>query len=538
MVGVLAVVLSACDWPMFAFGPERTSSSPDTSISKDAVSSGSVALAWTASTTRAVSSPTVVGGVAYAATADGTLVAYDAAGKTNCAGVPKTCSPLWTAPGAGSLQPAVVGGRVYTGFEVFDAAGSQNCSGSPKTCQPLVTYAANTTLQDFVVSNGVVYVTASSASGAGVTLYAFDAAAQAGGSNCLSAPTGVCTALWTTGQFFSGGPLAVGNGLVNAALTDPHAGTLQPSLVAFDAAGNRNCSGTPKTCAALWTGPQGIEAFPPVGNGVAYADFAVSRFSELEGIDTKGNVVWQAGCGQPSCGHGGINTGPAIAVAGGFVYAESNGLGSFLLSALPDVNGTTGCSGTPKTCDPLWAYPTPSFVDGAAVANGVLWVTSGNQLEAFDAAGNVNCSGTPKVCNPLHTFTTASPQSGPTIANGTVYVGTGDPTTNPGTLYAFSLERVPPTTSVVQPSNNAVLSGTTTLAASASDDVTVSKVEFHLTGGSYEDTNVCTAVLYYGWDCNWNTTTVPNGAYTLNSVAYDPAGNVGRSANVAITVKN
>ncbi|MBV8951697.1 MAG: PQQ-binding-like beta-propeller repeat protein, partial [Actinobacteria bacterium] len=131
---------------------------------------------------------------------------------------------------------------------------------------------------------------------------------------------------------------------------------------------------------------------------------------------------------------------PAV-VAGGFVYAESNFFGSFSLSAFPDVNGTTGCSGTPKTCSPLWAYNTPSSVIGAAVANGVLWVTSANQLLAFDATGNLNCSGTPKVCNPLRTFTTASPQSPPTVANGNVYVGTGDPnTTNPGTLYAFSLK--------------------------------------------------------------------------------------------------
>jgi hypothetical protein len=42
----------------------------------------------------------------------------------------------------------------------------------------------------------------------------------------------------------------------------------------------------------------------------------------------------------------------------------------------------------------------------------------------------------------------------------------------------------------------------------------------------------------FGWIFNWNTTSVPNGAYTLTSVATDPAGNVGRSAGVAITVAN
>jgi hypothetical protein len=119
------------------------------------------------------------------------------------------------------------------------------------------------------------------------------------------------------------------------------------------------------------------------------------------------------------------------------------------------------------------------------------------------------------------------------VANGRVYV-----TSFNGVLYAFGPEKIPPTTSVVQPSNNVTVSGTTTLAASASDDVSVSKVEFHLTGGSYHDALIGTAVRYYGWDYNWNTAAVPAGTYTLNSVATDPAGNVGRSTDVTITVKN
>ena len=84
------------------------------------------------------------------------------------------------------------------------------------------------------------------------------------------------------------------------------------------------------------------------------------------------------------------------------------------------------------------------------------------------------------------------------------------------------------------------LSGTSTLLdADASDDVSVSKVEFHLTGGSYHDTFIGVATpTKYGWIYHWDTTAVPNGAYTINSVATDPAGNVGRSTGVSITVQN
>jgi hypothetical protein len=178
-----------------------------------------------------------------------------------------------------------------------------------------------------------------------------------------------------------------------------------------------------------------------------------------------------------------------------------------------------------------------------AVANGVVYVSSGacnptgecsTALQAFDAAGTTNCSGSPKTCQPLWDTTRASNDtpSPPVVARGAVYVGSDK-------FYAFGLEKVPPTTSIVIPSNGATLSGTATLDASASDNVKVSRVEFRLTGGSSNNALIGTATpTQLGWIAQWDTTTVPNGAYTLNSVAYDAANNSGRSANVNITVQN
>ena len=115
-----------------------------------------------------------------------------------------------------------------------------------------------------------------------------------------------------------------------------------------------------------------------------------------------------------------------------------------------------------------------------------------------------------------------------------MYVGSHDQK-----LWAFALEKVPPTTSILVPSNGATLSGTATLDASAADNVKVSRVEFRLTGGSSNNALIGVATLtYFGWIAQRNTTTVPNGAYTLNSVAFDSAGNQGRSPDVSITVQN
>ena len=98
----------------------------------------------------------------------------------------------------------------------------------------------------------------------------------------------------------------------------------------------------------------------------------------------------------------------------------------------------------------------------------------------------------------------------------------------------------PPTTSVLIPSSGgATLSGNALVDATAADPVGVAKVQFALTGGSLNQTVVGTAVpTLYGYLFELNTTTVPNGSYTLQSVASDSAGNTGYSAGVPVTIAN
>jgi major membrane immunogen (membrane-anchored lipoprotein) len=98
-----------------------------------------------------------------------------------------------------------------------------------------------------------------------------------------------------------------------------------------------------------------------------------------------------------------------------------------------------------------------------------------------------------------------------------------------------------PTTSILEPSSNgASVSGTqVVLDAAATGSSRISKVQFHLTGGSLNNAVIATgAATYYGWAADWNSTTVPDGTYTLVSEAYDAAGNQGVSAAVTIDVDN
>jgi outer membrane protein assembly factor BamB len=179
---------------------------------------------------------------------------------------------------------------------------------------------------------------------------------------------------------------AVGGGLVYFSNNPP-----QPNsggIEAFDAAGTTNCSAGPptKTCASIW--------------GAVVGDSVASS--------------------------------PAFAVGVVYVGADHDGAAGGALLAF-DAAGRTNCSGTPNICQPLWkaALGGAGFSDrvsSPAVAGGAVYIGSKDgKLYAFDAAGSTNCSGSPKTCQPLWTATTgAGIQASPAVANGVVYVGSFD----------------------------------------------------------------------------------------------------------------
>ena len=241
-------------------------------------------LDWTATVPAFVGpiSPAVANGVVFLGTSVRPYTyAFDAAGQASCSGVPKVCTPLWIGLGGGSVgaSPAVANGVVHAstvngtpGVHAFAASG---CAASP--CYPMWTDVTGGGVDSSpVIASGVLYVDANDHE-----LYAFDAAG-----------TG---RLWTASTDGVGGSPAVANGVV-------YVGSDDHKLYAFDAAGSTNCSGSPKTCAPLWTATTGDQ----------------------------------------------VLSSPAVAY--GVVYVGSN---DHKLYAF-DAAGSTNCSGSPKTCAPLW----------------------------------------------------------------------------------------------------------------------------------------------------------------------------------------
>jgi hypothetical protein len=95
-------------------------------------------------------------------------------------------------------------------------------------------------------------------------------------------------------------------------------------------------------------------------------------------------------------------------------------------------------------------------------------------------------------------------------------------------------DTTPPTVSITFPTAGATVAGAVTITAVASDDIGVTRVEFLIDG----------AVVGQGvsarqagpFEFSWNTTTYTTGAHTLETRAYDAAGNVASSAAVPVTV--
>jgi PQQ-like domain len=396
---VVPLAQTSANWGALQGGPARTGDqSEETRIGVGNVGKLSPVRTYkTNSETGQSTAPLIANGVLYVAT--NRLYAFAATGATNCSAAPATCTPLWTAPTAYIDSMTIADGDVFVtdneGVQAYSASGSENCSGTPKVCAPLwATSTHTTTGPGFqpgagspVVVNGVLYVPgygdgiAPGAGGAYVA--AFNAAGTTG---CSGTPT-VCVPMWTTtglpGSTGNAGSPAIANGVLYIA---------NGSLYAFDATGSSDCSGTPKVCAPLWTA-------------------AISG--------------------------GGANS-AAPAVADGIVYVSNSYSGLYAF----DAAGSTNCSAaaTGKTCAPLWNAPSATGTGAPAVANGVVYdTTGGGELAAFDATAATNCPGTGTVqtCTRAPLWTSAPLASGPlasspTVANGVVYVASSN-----GGIYAY-----------------------------------------------------------------------------------------------------
>jgi outer membrane protein assembly factor BamB len=273
---------------------------------------------WTATVGGFAFAPVIAGGRVFIGSSTGDLFAFDAAGETNCGGNPRTCTPLWrAATGAeyssiGNLPaPAVTGSTLYypsaNGLDAFDPNGANGCIGVPNVCAPLwsADFGTGQPLGWPVVGNGVVYQSVFTSTG---NVVALDAAGQR---NCSGTPT-MCTPLWTDNARSTATvtPALGPDGLLYAGFS---------ALDVFSTDGTTGCSGTPVVCQPLHTASLsgGLTLAPSLANDIVVLGVFTGGNAALRGFE-QGSVTpldsFDLGSTFPGL----------VAIAGGLVYVATN----------------------------------------------------------------------------------------------------------------------------------------------------------------------------------------------------------------------
>jgi hypothetical protein len=113
------------------------------------------------------------------------------------------------------------------------------------------------------------------------------------------------------------------------------------------------------------------------------------------------------------------------------------------------------------------------------------------------------------------------------------YDGAGHTTDSAPVAVTIHTDLTPPTTSLTSPAAGSSVTGTVQIAATASDDLGVVRVEFYLDG----TTRIATAQTA-PFTAAWNTAQVALGPHLLSSKAYDAVGHSTISDPVTVTVVN
>jgi len=327
---------------------------------------------------------------------------------------------------------------------------------------------------------------------------------------------------------------------------------------------------------ALWFTDAGNNSIGRITTGGVVTNYTGTGISNPDGItDGPDGALWFTNAGNNSIGR--ITTGGVVTNYTGTgisnpdaITAGPDGALWFTNLGNPNIH-VAGSIGRITTGGVVTNYTGTgiSNPDGiTAGPDGALWfsnetvagsigrITTGGVVTNYTGTGISNPDGVTAGPDGALWFTNEGNSIGRITTGGVVTNYTGTGISNPdgitdgpdGALWFTnagnnSIGRItagsnpPPITSILIPSNGATLSGSTYLDASASN---ATSDEFLLFGGTYgfDAPVLCTATAtIYGWLCGWNTTTVPNGNYTLVSLATNSTGDAA-AASVSITVAN
>lgn len=182
-------------------------------------------------------------------------------------------------------------------------------------------------------------------------------------------------------------------------------------------------------CQPLWKDPTPSLGEPAIAAGRVYVPRYTSGSSISPGVDVY-DEAGVTGCTgspkvcQPEFSLAAASNGSEVSVSEGQAYVRAPSTSSSLLEAF-DANGVTGCTGTPVVCQPLWSAGAPP-VDSRSnnpptVADGRVMVVGGGDIGVY-AATAASCAGTPPTCLD-YVDTLVASQTSPVVTNGLVVTG-------------------------------------------------------------------------------------------------------------------
>jgi len=390
--------------------------------------------------------PVVANGEVYIGASDGYLYSFN----IGCASGGGTCTPAWKAyvggQGVWVGSPATANGVVYVSGTYSLYAFAAACGSGGSTCSPMWT-------ADIIVgtppaiANGIVYVTSRAGDLSREKLFAFAVGCASGGGTCTPLWSQLVPGLVGSAPSVSHGAVYLVSGEGNLYAYELNAGfsiVVGPASAAVYVGGSRaytaerfgggislgdvtadtnftisdgSCTGA--TCTANSAGDLTVTGTYGSETATATLHATSNEWSQFqngpthqgnntsESVLTPANVQYLSEAWKYTAGD---MVGPPV-VAGGVAYVGSN---DHKLYALP-----VGCAKDGGTCTPLWYGDLGSEIYGApAVANGVVYVTSGHALQAFA----VGCASGDAPCAPLWTAPMDGSDYSPTVSAGVVYV--------------------------------------------------------------------------------------------------------------------
>jgi hypothetical protein len=444
------------------------------------------------------------------------------------------CATTATCAGAHSIKgtPTFVGGASPTTYSGFALASTSTGVGkasdstdlgiaatttpSPDTTPPTVSVTTPTTGSTV---SGTVSLTATAADDTGVAGVQFKVDGTNVGSEDTASPY---SASWnTTG-------VANGSHTITAIARDASGNTQTSSSVTVTVSNTvpdttaPTVTVTAPSAGATVSGPVSLTATASDNSGtVSGVQFKVDGTSVgAEDTTSPYGVTWDST--QTS---NGTHTITAVARDPSGNTKTSTSVSVTVSNPVPDTTAPTVSVTAPTGGSTISGTInlTASASDNVGVA-GVQFKVDGTNVGSEDTASPYTASwNTTTATNGTHTIAaTARDAAGNTTTSTSVSI----------TVNNIPADTTAPTTAITAPVSGGTVNGTTTVTANASDNVSVTKVDFYLDG------NLISSDATSPYSFGWTTTSVTNGSHSLLTKAYDAAGNIGTSSTVTVTVNN